>query len=131
MTDGSYLWLQVYHRTKSTVGFASQYAGAESLPDVLSHIAEWQGCAVPPPPPSPLLWGSKPSADEVVAEKMQGILSCACAAAARSQRCDPRFLAPQKRRLDRSWLADGRELMWASPIRFREPRGAMKEHEGL
>lgn len=103
----------------------------ESLPDVLSHIAEWQGCAVPPPPPSPLLWGAKRSADEVAAEKMQGVVSCACAAAARFQRCDPRWLAPEKRRFDRSWLADKSELMWASPIRFREPRGAMKDFEDL
>lgn len=124
-------WHQVYHATAPTIGFASQYAGKESLPDVVASIAEWQQCE-PPDLESVHNFavgksqGGKWSKERQEAELIFNVTACACikeaeagALSGNGSSCDPRWVSEIRRSMDGSWLAEaGLRLLWTSPLRF-------------
>ncbi len=130
-------WHQVYHATAPTIGFASQYAGKESLPDVVASIAEWQHCELPDMEvvhsvAAATSQGTMWSQERREAELIFNVTACACikeakegALSGNGSSCDPRWVSHSRRNsMDGSWLAEADlRLRWTSPLRFeREVR---------
>eukprot|EP01052_Picozoa_sp_SAG31_P050027 SAG31_NODE_11231_length_1051_cov_1.225840_1_plen_309_part_01 len=125
----------MYHRLGPTIGFASQYAGSESLPDVLAAIAEWAGGSCPMVVEEAIAQARAASlhqkpADaarhESAAAWVHSVASCACKRQVEQRgadtACDLDWLQTG-RRADGSWWADGHnpaELEWASPLKFKQ-----------
>ena len=123
-------WHQVYHAAAPTIGFASQYAGRESLPDVLASIAEWQHCEVPSVEAALSVAQRKSwSQERQEAELIYSVAACACEAEAKAgvlsgngSSCDPRWVSVSRRNAtDGVWLAEaGSRLRWTSPLRLQK-----------
>lgn len=129
-------WHQVYHAAAPTIGFASQYAGRESLPDVLASIAEWKHCELPNVEAALSVAQRKSwSQERQEAELIYSVAACACEAEAKAgvlsgngSSCDPRWMSVSRRNsTDGSWLAEaGSRLRWTSPLRLQKEGAARK-----